>query len=90
MDSSTSGHIYPGIYVTDNATANLGDVHHHYLVRDLRGVVSFGLQVSKGMANYYNAYSNAEDDVKYLCGEIKALMQTLTSFEEAIQDSVLK
>ena len=57
------------------------------LAASLVGIVSFGLQMCKGLTDYYNAYSKAEDDVKCLCDEIKGLTQTLMSFEKSIQDS---
>lgn len=57
------------------------------LAASLVGIVSFGLQVCKGLTSYYNAYSQAEDDVQSLCEEIERLTQTLRSFEESIENS---
>jgi hypothetical protein len=47
------------------------------LVASLAGIVSLGLQVCKGLTDYYNAYSKAENDVNCLCDETNSLTQTL-------------
>ena len=59
------------------------------IAASIAGLVSLGLQVCKGLTAYYKAYSKAEDDVKCLYFEVKGLTQSLSSFEESIQNSGL-
>ena len=56
------------------------------IAASVAGFVSLGLEVCKGLTAYYKAYSKAEDDVKCLYVEVKGLMQSLSSFEESIQN----
>ena len=56
------------------------------IAASVAGLVSLGLQVCQGLTAYYKAYSRAEDDVKSLCFEVKVLTQSLSSFEESIQN----
>ena len=59
------------------------------IAASVAGLVSLGLQVCRGLTVYYKAYSKAEDDVKCLYFEVKGLIQSLSSFEESIQNSGL-
>ena len=56
------------------------------IVASVAGIISLGIQVANGLTTYYKAYSKAEEDVKCLCLEVKALTQNLTSFEESIKN----
>ncbi|KAL9131147.1 MAG: hypothetical protein Q9217_000848 [Psora testacea] len=56
------------------------------IAASVAGLVSLGLKVCQGLTAYYKAYSKAEDDVKCLCFEVKALTQSLSSFKESIQN----
>ena len=56
------------------------------IAASVAGLVSLGLKVCKGLTAYYKAYSKAEDDVKCLYFEVKGLTQSLSSFEESIQN----
>ncbi|KAF3101009.1 hypothetical protein TWF102_004610 [Orbilia oligospora] len=60
------------------------------LAASLTGLVSFGMELCKGITQYCMSYQGAQKDIELLHEDTNALIQTFESLQNAMQDSTLK